>query len=206
METGKKELLDNEIQKALDLLDEISNTSNDTDSLFKSLENDENKQVNSNLNDEAIELIKSMQTDFNSKLSSLGKINRFLVDENETVKSNNEQIIKSLGETNEKLSKVSELIEQMANSPINKLGSTLTKSIQIEKFAQESGGKRVLSLSRDKRTVLGMLEKALNTEEGARRLGNVIGLIENSYVDQSNFSQIQKSVENEIGSEFKITY
>lgn len=205
MSTEKKAILDDEIQKALDLLDEID-TSNDTDTdgLFKSLETERPKRVNIDSDNEVVELIKSMQEDFSSKLSSLGKINRFLVEENGNVKADNETILKSLTETNEKLSKVTDLVEQMANSPINKLGSTLTKSIQVEKFPQ-GDSKRTLSLSRDKRMVLNMLEKSLNTEEGARRVGTVIGLIENSYVDQSNFNAIKKSVENEIGVEYQIT-
>lgn len=186
-----------EIKKALDTLDGLS---------------DENRENHNTESDDVNDLIKSLHSDFDAKIKSIGAVNQFLIQQNETLvdqntslKETNETILKSLGTVLGHVEKMSETIEDMASSPINQLNTTLKKSIAIEKFGKEEDGKPVLSLLRDKRKVLGMLEKSLQTEEGQRRLSNVVGLIENGYVNQENFQYIQKSLENEIGGNNLIT-
>lgn len=190
-------ITEEEIKKALDTLEGLSDTT---------VENQENE------GDDVNSLIKSLHYDFDAKIKSIGAVNQFLIEQNETLveqntslKETNETILKSLGTVLGHVEKMSETIEDMASSPINQLNTTLKKSIAIEKFGKEEDGKPVLSLSRDKRKVLGMLEKSLQTEEGQRRLSNVVGLIENGYVNQENFQYIQKSLENEIGGNNLIT-
>lgn len=220
---SEKKITDEEIQKALSVLNQIG--AEDTD-IEKSnpddIDNDEDGKKADEKAKEAIEksekvedkspvladLIKSMHDDFSSKVQSLAHINQYLVQENEELKKSNEDILKSLTEQTGLLNKVLEATNEMANSPLNRLGNTIKKSVQIEKFDNQNGseGKRTISLTQNKREVLGMLEKSLDTEEGQKRLGQVVGLIENGFVDQENFNFLQKSVQNEIGGDFNIVY
>lgn len=198
-----------ELQDALNLLDGL--TKSEGDEL-----NTDKENLNKGEGGSVEDLVKSLGQDLNSKLQSIGSVTRYLISENESLtkvnselKESNEKIIKSLsdfGESLEAIAEIKELVSEMANSPLNKLSGTLKKSIAIEKFEQEkSDGKEVLSLTNDKRRVLNLLEKSLSTEEGQRRLGNVIGLIENGYVNNDNYGFLEKSVANEIGSQYKIT-
>lgn len=190
-------ITEEEIKKALDTLEGLSDTA---------VENQDNEGDDVNL------LIKSLHFDFDSKIKSIGAVNQFLIEQNEnlveqnsSLKETNETILKSLDSVLSHVEKMSETIEDMASSPINQLNTTLKKSIAVEKFGKQGDEKPVLSLTRDKRKILGMLEKSLSNEEGQRRLGNVIGLIENGFVGQENFTYIQKSIENEIGGNNQIT-
>lgn len=198
-----------ELQDALNLLDGLTKSENDE-------LNTDKENLNKGEGGSVEDLVKSLGQDLNSKLQSIGAVTRYLISENESLakanaelKDSNEQIIKSLsslGESLESITKIEELVSEMANSPFNKLSGTLKKSIAVEKFAQEKNdGKEVLSLTNDKRKVLNLLEKSLSTEEGQRRLGNVVGLIENGYVNNDNYGFLEKSVANEIGSQYKIT-
>jgi chromosome segregation ATPase len=186
-----------EIKKALDTLDGLSG---------------ENRENHNTEDDDVNDLIKSLHSDFDAKIKSIGAVNQFLIQQNETLveqnsslSETNETILKSLDSVLSHVEKMSETIEDMASSPINQLNTTLKKSIAVEKFGGEADEKPVLSLTRDKRKILGMLEKSLSTEEGQRRLSNVVGLIENGFVGQENFTYIRKSIENEIGVNNQIT-
>jgi len=200
---SEKYLTDEEIQKALSVLEGIGEGQNQ---ILMEKEDDLNKS-------EVVDLLKSLKSEFASKFESLGTINQVLIEENQELRKSNEEVTtfnedlrdeidsikKSLGES-------LELIKQMANSPINKLGTTLTKSIQVEKFGQGSDGKENLSLTKDKHKVLGLLTKSLETEEGCKRIGQTVGLIENGFINAHNFGYLQKSVQNEIGDKYNITY
>lgn len=197
-------LTDEEIQKAISVLEGIGEGQKQPESTQK--ETDLNKS-------EVVDILKSLQAEFTSKFESLGTINQTLIEENSDLRKSNEELNELTGEMREELNSIKksmseslELIKQMANSPINKLGTTLTKSVQVEKFGQVSDGKEVLSLTKDKHKVLNILSKSLDTEEGCKRLGTTIGLIENGYINGQNFAQIQKSVQNEIGGQYNITY
>jgi regulator of replication initiation timing len=197
-------LTDEEIQKAISVLEGIGEGQKQPESTQK--ETDLNKS-------EVVDILKSLQAEFTSKFESLGTINQTLIEENSDLRKSNEELNELTGEMREELNSIKksmseslELIKQMANSPINKLGTTLTKSVQVEKFGQVSDGKEALSLTKDKHKVLNILSKSLDTEEGCKRLGTTIGLIENGYINGQNFAQIQKSVQNEIGGQYNITY
>lgn len=212
---SEKKITDEEIQKALSVLDEIGNYSEEnelskgeSDDLAKSETDKAPENLEKLNNGELVDLIKSMQEDLNSKVQSLGHVNRFLVQENESLKTDNQTIIKSLEANAEILEKVLVLSEEMANSPLSRLGSTIKKSVQVEKFGsgETDSGKKSISLTKNKREVLGLLYKSLETEEGQKRLGQVVGLVENGYVDQNNFDFLRKSVQNEIGGDYNITF
>lgn len=199
---------DEELQKALNLLEGL--TKSEDDEL-----NTDKQNLNKGEDNSIEDLVKSLGQDLNSKLQSIGSVTRYLISENESLtktnselKESNELIQKSLTDLNDKLegiSEMKELISDMANSPFNKLAGTLKKSIAVEKFGKEKeDGKESLSLTKDKRKVLGLLEKSLQTEEGQKRLGNVVGLIENGYVNNDNYDFLEKSVMNEIGTQYKI--
>jgi len=193
-------ITDEEIKKALETLDGL-------------VDNDTDENTDSGNDSDVEELVKSMANELDTKIKSLGAVNQYLIQQNENLSTQNgelremnEEIKKSLDDVLSNLSKVSEAIEDMASSPINKLGTTLRKSVQVERF--ENGGdsgKESISLTRDKRKVLSLLEKSLSTEDGQRRLGQVVGLIENGFVNQDNCEFLRKSVENEIGGNLIIT-
>ena len=227
-----KKVTDEEIKKAFSVLEELTNEGGEegiTEDLNKG-ENgkppvaeegdDRGGEAEDNIEKgvtptEISNLFKSFSDDFNSKIQSLGHINKFLVDENESLRKSNEEISKSLGETQkslednqETLGEVLKLTKEMANSPINKIGSSLVKSNAIEKFEKggdDSEGKQ-LSVTKDKRKILNMLMKSLDSEEGCKRLGDTVSLVENGLVDQHSFDDVKKSIENEIGGDYKITF
>jgi hypothetical protein len=212
------EITDEEIQKALDVLGELETA----DDISKSIDEDmaamnkeipkkednfeksEKQELPTNTID-TDEIVKSLSASFDSKFQSLARINKYLVDENESLKDANEEIRKSLSNTQETLEKVLSLTEEMANSPINRLGS-FKKANAIERFEKSTeDGKEQLSITRDKRKILNMISKSLDTEEGQRRLSDVVPLVENGLVNQESFGFIKKSLENEIGGNFTIT-
>lgn len=204
-------ITEQEINEALDVLEGFSKgVSNDLD-----VKKDDNKEIQDN--GAVSDLIKGLGEDLNSKLKSIGSVSRFLIGENEKLSTRNEELAlqneaiqKSLTSQQEMLEKsltsqqeMMEMMEELANSPLNKLSGTLKKSIAVDKFEKSvnSDGFKTLSFSKDKRQVLGILMKSLETEEGQRRLGQTVGLIENGFVNQGNFGYISKSVQNEIGGE-----
>ena len=214
------EITDEEIQKALDVLGELETADDISKSIdddlealgnnepkkeeAKPLEKSEKQELPINKID-TDEIVKSLSASFDSKFQSLARINKYLVDENESLKDANEEIRKSLSNTQETLEKVLSLTEEMANSPINRLGS-LKKANAIERFEKSpEDGKEQLSITRDKRKILNMLSKSLETEEGQRRMSDVVPLVENGLVNQESFGFIKKSLENEIGGNFTIT-
>ena len=135
------------------------------------------------------------------------------MDENAEAKKQNEELVKinqelqkSVTENSDLLKKAIDQIVQMPNNTIGRLGA-YTKATQVERFQTPVvDGKEVLSLSRDRKKILERLEKGLDSKEGCERLAPIIGLIENRYVTEDNFTLLKKSVENELGSNFNITF
>jgi len=172
----------------------------------KKIKKSEKEKEPDNDADDTKALVKSLRSDFDSRNKALGTINKFLVDQNAELIGINTDLQKSINTMAERLENIGGLVEEMANSPFNKLAGTIKKSIAVDKFGKEENvdGKKALSLTQNKREVLNLLVKSLNDEEGQRRLGNVVGLIENGYVNQNNFEALKKSVENEIGGNYII--
>lgn len=156
------------------------------------------------------EIVKAVSDELSSKFESFANISKSVLEDNTLLKSQNDELkttvqdlLKSQQESKETLEKAFKVIEQIGNSPMSKLGAF--KSISgVERFAK-SDDRESLSLTQDKRKVLSLLEKSLETEEGSKRVGNIIGFIENGYIDETNFSFIKKSVENELGDKLNIT-
>lgn len=158
-------------------------------------------------------LVKSINNELGSKFEAFANISKSLMtsyqelsQNDEFLKEQNSSLLKSVEELTEKLSTLSKSVEEIAESPVNKIGAFKRVSA-LEKFEKsvDNNGKETLSLVRDKRKVLNALSKSLDTEEGQRRLGDVVGCIENSFIDQQNASFILKAVTNEIGGDFNIT-
>lgn len=159
-------------------------------------------------------LAKSVSDELGSKFEAFANISKSLMSSHQELSQNNELLIeqnttllKSVEELTDKLNILSKSVEEIAESPINKVGSFKRVSA-LEKFEKsvDNNGKETLSLTRDKRKVLQALSKSLDTEEGQRRLGDVVGCIENGFIDQSNGAIIMKSVMNEIGGDYNITF
>lgn len=204
-----KVVSEEDIQKALAILEEFS--TDEAEDIKKAEEveipeGEEAKEEETSSKEEIDydSIVKAVSNELSSKFQSLARVNKFLVEENEELKGINSEIKKSITEQGERLEKMFGLVEQMANSPINKLGS-FTKAVQVEKFGNgQDNGKEQLSVTRDKRKITSLLMKSLDTEEGQRRLGDVVGLVENGFVNQENFGYIKKSLENEFGGNYNI--
>lgn len=204
-----KVVSEEDIQKALAILEEFS--TDEAEDIKKAEEveipeGEEAKEEETSSKEEIDydSIVKAVSNELSSKFQSLARVNKFLVEENEELKEINSEIKKSITEQGERLEKMFGLVEQMANSPINKLGS-FTKAVQVEKFGNgQDNGKEQLSVTRDKRKITSLLMKSLDTEEGQRRLGDVVGLVENGFVNQENFGYIKKSLENEFGGNYNI--
>lgn len=204
-----KVVSEEDIQKALAILEEFS--TDEAEDIKKAEEveipeGEEAKEEETSSKEEIDydSIVKAVSNELSSKFQSLARVNKFLVEENEELKEINSEIKKSITEQGERLEKMFCLVEQMANSPINKLGS-FTKAVQVEKFGNgQDNGKEQLSVTRDKRKITSLLMKSLDTEEGQRRLGDVVGLVENGFVNQENFGYIKKSLENEFGGNYNI--
>ena len=170
------------------------------------------KGVESNINTEGNDdLFKSLRDEFGSRFSSIAQISKSILDshesllaKNEELTEQNESLTKSLGDVTKKLDEITKAVNDMANNPINRLGS-FSKLRSVERFPEGEKGKETLSLSRDKKQILDRLSKSLESEDGQRRLGSVVGLIENGLIYQENFNEISKSVQNELGGDVNIT-
>lgn len=225
---SNKVVTDEEIQKALDVLkggksDDIEKgQKEDLSEIDKQiLELQAKKQAlekgaKNDLGENSLntdEIVKAVSEELGSKFESFANISKSLMDENAETKKQNEELVKinqelqkSVTENSDLLKKAIEQIDQMANTPIGKLGA-FTKATQVERFKTAPvDGKETLSLSGDRKKILGLLEKGLETKEGCERLAPIIGLIENRYVTEDNFTHLKKSVENELGSNFNITF
>ena len=223
-----KLVTDDEIKKALDILsggrpDDIEKgQGNDLSDIDKQiLELQAKKEALSKGADNELgvktpntdEIVKAVSNELSSKFESFANISKSLMDENALAKSQNSELVKinqdlqkSLQENTDLIQKALTQIGEIANSPMGKLGA-FTKASQVERFKTPAAdGKEVLSLSVDRKKVLGMLEKGLETEEGCKRLAPIIGTIENRYVTEENFAFLKKSVENELGGNFNITF
>lgn len=176
----------------------------------KSAENNLNKGVDTD------QLIKSITDELGSRFEAVASISKSLLDNQEELSARNQELVaknnelveinstlmKSIDALQSSIDTISKSVTEIANSPINKIGAFRTATA-VERF-QQPDNRNEISLSRDKRKVVGMLLKSLDTEEGQRRLGDVVGMIENGFVDESNFGYISKAVRNEIGEGFNV--
>jgi methyl-accepting chemotaxis protein len=165
-------------------------------------------------------IVKAVADELSSKFEAFANVSKSILDSHEALNEGNLEAVKksdelskaviaineSLETFKESLGTLQKSVQEIADSPVGKLASF--KSVKgVERFAENrNDGKETLSLSRDKRVILARLEKSLESEDGQRRLGNVIGLIENGFANEENFRDIQKSLQNELGGDINITF
>lgn len=182
------------------------------------------KSVNSDINPEPTAqvdaIVKAVADELSTKFEAFANISKSILDSHEALNEGSLETAKKSDELNKAVVAINETMEtfrssldtlqksvqEIADSPMGRLGSF--KSIKgVERFKENAeGGKETLSLSRDKRLILSKLEKSLESEDGQRRLGSVIGLIENGFANEDNFREIQKSLQNELGGDINITF
>lgn len=231
---SKTLLTDEEISKAMDVLNQFN--TGEVDSIEKSTDNDLSdidqqiadlqakkeqrlqKSTNNDINPEPAAqvdaIVKAVADELSTKFEAFANISKSILDSHDDLSTSTSEnakrtddLSKAIDGMNEKFDLLQKSIQEIADSPMGKLGSF--KSVKgVERFAEsrENNGKETLSITRDKRVILGRLMKSLDTEEGVNRIGNVVGLVENGYVNEDNFGLIQKSLQNELGVDVNIVF
>ena len=228
-------LTDDDIQKALNVLNGITEPEK-KDDLSKSIDPEDaeidrkiaelqalkTNRLNKSAENEITpapsaqvdEIVKSVVDSLSSKFESVANISKSLFDGYEELNQANlsntertEALSKSIDSITTSLDEIKKSLDEIGNSPVGKLitGKTM-KGVSRFPEGQDNSGKETISLTGDKRKILGRLAKSLDTEEGQRRLGDIVGLIENGYVTSDNFGYIQKSLQNELGGDINIIY